>query len=146
MAKTIFQKLRRTLFSSFELQKESGWANSIIDDYLNINDNFTIISKALDDVIFGKQTTATVTESPYNVLISDVIIWVDATAGMIIIILPPAALLPGKTCFVEKKDDSINVVRIMAQDGEDVNGDPYFDLLMQWESVSPSSTGTGWRI
>ncbi len=82
----------------------------------------------------------------YEIQPFDDIIWVDATAGLVTITLPPAADLPGKTYVIEKIDETDNEVRVMAQTGETVNGDPYFDLLEQWESVDPTSTGTGYYI
>ncbi|MCP4365425.1 MAG: hypothetical protein GY800_09035 [Planctomycetes bacterium] len=71
---------------------------------------------------------------------------VDASAGHVVMTLPDAAKYKGKMLIFQKIDLTNNYVRIQAQGTDDVNEDPYFDLLMQYESVNPISIGTGWLI
>lgn len=100
--------------------------------------------KSFDDVKLKKANTVTVV-ADYTVLEINEIIWVDASAGPVIITLFPSATIQGQEFIVEKIDDTTNAVTV-AGDGETVNGDPSFDLLLQYESVQPRSTGAGYLI
>ena len=81
----------------------------------------------------------------YQVSIEDETLWVDASSGPVVITLYPSTEIVGQTFIVEKIDDSDNYVRV-AGDSETINGDAYFDLLMQYESIKPTSTGSGYLI
>ncbi len=143
---TTYQKLKRKLFTSFELTAESNWSGSIIDDYLNISDNFGLIANTIDEIINGKQTTTgPITETPYTIKLRDVVIWVDASDGDKVVYLNEAVLLLGKMCTVQKIDTTKNKVRIYPTGTDLLNGLEYFDLLMQWEYLSPIAYETGWR-
>lgn len=101
--------------------------------------------KSFDDVILKKRNVVTVSID-YTVLEINEIIWVDASAGPVIITLFPAATIQGQEFIVEKIDTSDNYVRVAGDGVETVNGDPYFDLLLQYESVQPRSTGSNYLI
>ena len=97
------------------------------------------------DIMYRNRLNRTVT-ADYTATLGDEIIWVDASAGMVTITLYPSATIAGREFIIEKIDTSANVVRIAGNGIETVNGDPYFDLLLQYESVNPRSTGSEYII
>lgn len=101
--------------------------------------------KSFDDVKLKKARTVTVSID-YAVLLLDEVIWVDATLGDVIITLYPAATIQGQEFIIEKIDSSTNKVTVAGNGSETVNGDPSFDLLLQYESVQPRSTGSNYLI
>lgn len=101
--------------------------------------------KSFDDVKLKKARTVTVS-SDYSVLLLDEIIWVDASGGPVTVTLYPSASIQGQEFIVEKIDATFNEVTVAGSGSEKVNGDPSFDLLLQYESVQPRSTGTGYLI
>lgn len=113
----------------------------ILDDEGDLKDS----GYSFDDVKLKKSQTRTVT-SDYQVVISDEIIWVDASSGAITITMISATDITGQTFIIEKIDSSNNAVTIAGNGSETINGDPSFDLLLQYESVEPTSTGTGFLI
>ncbi len=101
--------------------------------------------KSFDDVILKKRSTRTVVND-HTVVILDEIIWVDASGGPVTVTLYPSATITGQEFIIEKIDSTDNVVTVTGDGVETVNGDPDFDLLLQYESIQPTSTGTGWLI
>lgn len=101
--------------------------------------------KSFNDVLLKKRATKTVT-TDYSVLLLDEVIWVDATAENVTITLYPSADINGQEFIIEKIDSTTNTVTVAAQGSDTVNGDPSFDLLLQYESVQPRSTGAGYLI
>lgn len=121
---------------------EGGAENNIVtlDSVGNIQDS----GKSFSDVVLKKRSSITV-DSDYEVLVADEIIWVDASAGPTLITLYPSLTIAGQTFIIEKIDSTDNYVRV-AGDSETINDDSYFDLLLQYESVEPTSTGDGYLI
>lgn len=113
----------------------------VFDDEGGLKDS----GKSFDDVQLKKQQTRTVTGN-YTVVVSDVIIWVDASGGPVTVTLLSAAGITGQDMIIEKIDSTFNEVTVAADGSETINGDPSFDLLLQYESIQPTSTGAGWLI
>jgi hypothetical protein len=101
--------------------------------------------KSFDDIILKKRRTIT-TSVDYEVLEIDEIIWVDASAGDVTVTLYSSATVQGQEFIVEKIDSTTNKVIVAGSGSDTVNGDPTFDLLLQYESVQPRSTGAGYLI
>lgn len=101
--------------------------------------------KSFDDVKLKKARVVTVSVD-YEALEIDEIIWVDASAGDVTITLYPSATIQGQEFIVEKIDTTFNKVIVAGAGSDTVNGDPSFDLLLQYESVQPRSTGAGYLI
>lgn len=126
-------------------------ANKVVG---GVEDNIVILKadgdiqdsgKSFNDVLLKKRATKTVT-SNYSVFLLDEVIWVDATAGNVTITLYQSAEIKGQEFIIEKIDNTTNTVTVAAQGTDTVNGGPSFDLLLQYESVQPRSTGTGYLI
>lgn len=113
----------------------------VLDDGGDLKDG----GKSFDDIKLKKSSTRTVTNN-YQVLITDEIIWVDTTAGDLTITMISAVGITGQTFTIEKIDDTDNKVIIVGSRAELINSDASFDLLLQYESVKPTSTGTGFLI
>lgn len=101
--------------------------------------------KSFTDVQLKKRQAVTIT-ADYEATILDEIIWVNDTAGDVRVTLPPSATIKGQTFIVEKISDTTNKSIVAATGTETINGDPSFDLLLQYESVEPTSTGAGYLI
>lgn len=101
--------------------------------------------KSFNDVLLKKRAAQTIFVD-YELVLLDEVIWVDATAGNVTITLYPSADIKGQEFIIEKIDSTTNTVTVAAQGSDTVNGDPSFDLLLQYESVQPRSTGTGYLI
>lgn len=84
--------------------------------------------------------------SPYQIELTDEIIWVDATDGPTELLLLSAVNIDGQTYSIEKIDETSNIVKTTTSGSETINGDSSFDLLYQYESIKPTSTGSGWLI
>ncbi len=69
-------------------------------------------------------------------------IQVNAAGGPVSITLPAAATTPGALIDVSKIDASANAVTVVGT----INGVANFDLLLQDESITLVSDGTGFRI
>ncbi len=113
-----------------------GWRRNVRG---GISTNTTIIS----GIIARNVTHRTITSS-YIVLVTDKMIWVDATAGDITVTLPSAVDNSGYEWIIEKIDSSVNKVIIATADT--INGDTSFNLLAQYESARPQSDGTVYWI
>lgn len=101
--------------------------------------------KSFTDVQSKKRQAVTIT-ADYEPTFLDEIIWVDDTAGDVVVTLPPSATIKGQAFTIEKISDTTNKVTVAATGVETINGDPSFDLLLQYESVEPTSTGAGYLI
>lgn len=101
--------------------------------------------KSFDDVKLKKARTVT-TSVDYEALEIDEVIWVDASLGDVTITLYPSATIQGQEFIVEKIDSTFNKVIVAGSGSDTVNGGPTFDLLLQYESVQPRSTGAGYLI
>ncbi len=101
--------------------------------------------KSFTGVQLKKREAVTIT-SDYEPTFLDEIIWVDDTAGDVKVTLPPSATIKGQTFTIEKISDTTNKSTVAATGAETINGDPSFDLLLQYESVEPTSTGAGYLI
>lgn len=117
----------------------------IFDDEGGLEDS----GLSFDDVKLKKSTTKTV-ETDYTILISDEVIWVDASSGIITItlttVLEALGVDSGQTFKIEKIDSTDNKVIIEGDDSETINGELTFELLLQYESVEPTAAPTEWLI
>lgn len=154
--------LKRRIPRTDNLRERDGWRRGQDDDnFLKANkviggteNNIVTLTSdgdiqdsglSFDDVKLKKARVVTVT-ADYTVLELDEVIWVDASAGDVTITLFPAATIQGQEFIVEKIDSTTNKVIVAGDGSETVNGDPSFDLLLQYESVQPRSTGSNYLI
>jgi hypothetical protein len=57
MAETVTQNLRGLILSAAELrQLHSDWSDAMIEDYLNLFNNFTLLSETIDDIVAPADT------------------------------------------------------------------------------------------
>jgi len=71
-------------------------------------------------------------------------IWATAGASGITIDLPPAS--SNAYINIIKIDSNIGFVNVVADGVQLINGEPNFELKLQYESISLSSDGTQWII
>ncbi len=97
----------------------------------------------------GSLALTTTTSNSYNVLTTDDVIHCDAssiTSPRQNIILYTAVGNTGKRVYLKKTDSSPKIVEIDGINAELVDGNSYFPLTDQWQSLTLISTGTGWDI
>lgn len=97
----------------------------------------------------GSLTLTTVVSNSYNVLTTNDVIHCDAS-GIVSprqnIILYTAVGNTGKRVYLKKIDSSPKIVEVDGLNAELVDGNSYFPLTDQWQSLTLISTGTGWDI
>ena len=92
---------------------------------------------ALEPVIVNTSTNSILINKNY-------LVSADASSGSITITLPTASYGSGKTCTVTKTDSSSNIVTI--DSASLIAGESFFDLLLQYESLTLFSNGTEWIV
>lgn len=92
--------------------------------------------------------SVTVTSTSYNAVIGTPVILVDAeTAGdNVTITLPAVADAVNMMFYIKKLDQTNKYVRVDGNGGELIDGDTYFDLELQHESIRVYSNGSFWSI
>lgn len=83
---------------------------------------------------FGAQGTRTINSSQ-DQLPTDRIIDVDASGGDVDFTLLAFADIPNQSLYVQKIDSSANVVNVICQAGDTINGQPVITLSRQWDPV-----------
>ena len=73
-------------------------------------------------------------------------ILVNANAGSVVITLPSAVLLTGKTFTIKKIDGSGNSVTAMPSSGQTIDGGVDFLLPAAWRYITVQSDGLNWFI
>jgi hypothetical protein len=74
------------------------------------------------------------------------VVKVDATAGAVLVALPPAAASANRMLIFKKIDASANAVTIDPDAAETIDGAATAALAAQWNSLRIVSDGTGWLI
>jgi len=151
--------LRGLVLSAAEIREmtkrssDTAWPDALIEDYLTQLENSIILSETIDSIESGGTllNVTRVASTPYMILSTDAILLVDATGGNIVVTLPTAIGIEGKTYIIEKIDDTTNIVTVDGNGAETINSDSQFDLLCQYESVEPtailfSDFSTNWMI
>ena len=96
---------------------------------------------------FKSITTA---DSPYTLTTSDYIVKVSANTGDVLISLPAAAkgLVGGRSSKFEihRADNTGHAVNLLGGGSELINGDASQSLVLQYDSVTVASDGTGWIV
>jgi hypothetical protein len=82
----------------------------------------------------------------FTVSIDEYLSRVDATAGLVVATLPPAATSADVVVNVKKIDSSANHVRIDGNGAELIDDSETFDLILQGESLQMQCNGTGWAV
>lgn len=75
---------------------------------------------------------------------NDTLIIADATAGDIVVSLPPAATKQGLEVIVKKISSPPRIVTVQANGAEEIDGAPNVSLTVQYEAVHLVSDGTAW--
>jgi hypothetical protein len=94
-------------------------------------------------------TITTTTSNSYNILTTNDVIHCDAsgiTSPRQNIILYTAVGNTGKRVYIKKIDSTPKIVEVDGINAELVDGNSYFPLTDQWQSLTLISTGTGWDI
>ena len=81
-----------------------------------------------------------------NVVSGDYLIIADATGGAITMVLPPAALVPGRIYAFKRINSGANAVVVDPSGAETIDGAATYTLSAQWNSVTIMSNGTAWFI
>jgi hypothetical protein len=72
------------------------------------------------------------------------IVGVDAAAGAVTCTLMPVANWTDRTIRVKKIDSTANLVKIVAQSGETIDGTATVAISTQWTCLQLVSTGSAW--
>lgn len=90
--------------------------------------------------INGYDADVTPTQNDYTSVI-------DATAGAVVVNLPPSVANPGRILIIKKGDPSANAVTITPFAADTIDGSGTFALTVENESVSIQSDGNGtWHV
>jgi hypothetical protein len=81
-----------------------------------------------------------------NVVSGDYLIIADATAGVITMTLPPAALVPGRIYAFKRINSGGNAVIVDGYAAETIDGAATHTLTPQWNSLTIMSNGVEWFI
>lgn len=84
--------------------------------------------------------------TPYNALLADEVILVDASGGAVVVNLPLVATLTGKHYYIKKTDSSTNTVTIQEAGGSLIDGVATKVLRTLYEVVHIISNGTSFSI
>ena len=106
----------------------------------------TVSASAL--VVNGSTATAIKTKtSDYSLTVSDSIILVDATSGVVTITLPLASSAMGRQYTVKKLNASANSVKIISSGSDVIDGQTEVDLFSRYQYILLASDGTtNWNI
>lgn len=93
-------------------------------------------------------STLTVTDvtNTYVVLLTDAVIFCDASGGAFSVSLPTAAGNDGKRYYIKKTDSSANAVTIDADGSETIDDSLAAIIDRQYDSLTLVSDGTEWWI
>lgn len=96
---------------------------------------------------FGFQnTSADLTIAPFPSTVVFFSLFVDATAGARVEVMPLAAGFSGKVVNVKKKDASVNPVTVFGNGAELIDGFQSWPLNAQGQALQMQSDGVGWQI
>lgn len=70
----------------------------------------------------------------------------DASGGDVVVNLPPAAEVPGRSQFAKKIDGGGNFVQFLPQGGETIDGGGDLKLLVQYDGAWIYSDGATWHV
>lgn len=93
----------------------------------------------------SKHNTATKTTT-YNILATDYTLRADATAAPFTLTLPDAVVNMGRLYHVKKVDATSNTVTVDTTSSQLIDGSLSVPLLVQYQSLTFQSNGTGWDI
>lgn len=74
------------------------------------------------------------------------VVTANASAGAVSCTLPPAADWYDRTIRIKKMDGSGNLVKVLAQSGETIDGTATVGISVQYTCLQLMSTGTAWVI
>ncbi len=96
----------------------------------------------------GSLTTSirTISAAAYSVNSSDATIRANAIGGAIVITLMAASAAFGKVITIKKVDASANMVTIMPQSGDTIDGVTSLGISNQESSFTIQSNGVSWDI
>jgi hypothetical protein len=131
------REIHRWLVLVFKALDFSSIAWGLID--FTGSDLVDIETRNHNDLQFTRKTKT----ADYTIISTDDTVFGDATAGMVTITLPTAVGAEGPHTII-KIDDTLNVVRVAAQPGEQVAQGSFFDLEWQQEAIEVTSDGSEW--
>lgn len=82
----------------------------------------------------------------YSALVTDDVIFADASGGSFTITLPAAAVSTDVRLDIKKIDSSGGVVTVDGSDAETIDGQLTQLLTAQWSSITVVCNGTAWFI
>jgi hypothetical protein len=94
----------------------------------------------------GGPVPVSVKTSSYSVLTTDCFLAADATTGTLTFTLPTASGNTGRIFYMKKIDSSANAMVIQGNGGDLIDGLSTVSTMVQYESFSIISTGTGWYL
>jgi hypothetical protein len=80
----------------------------------------------------------------YTVEGKDLGILVDASSASVDVYLPPSAYAEFRVLFIKKIDDSVNLVDVVPDGVEEIDGSSPVSLSSQWDSLLIVSSGSSW--
>ena len=111
---------------------------------------FKITAETLNTYIVTKSTTQkglTFADSPYSILLTDDIIYVDCTNGVVVTRLPPLVSTRRLPYFITKIDSSSNDVQVQGDGSELVGGLNMQAIGMQYNTlITQNRFGLEWII
>ena len=82
----------------------------------------------------------------YTIEGKDLGVLVDATAASVDVYLPPASSAEYRVLFIKKIDVSVNVVDVVPDGVEEIEGSSPVSLPNQWDSLLIVSDGSYWYM
>ncbi len=117
------------------------------------DDGFNVISSNWEpvsgrwlrlDSFLASTSYRTTTGTPVNLLITDYVLLVDATAGTVTLNLLAAATVPGRSFRIKKIDSTFNPVNVTRAGSDTIDGQTVYSMFQQYQSVDIFSNATNW--
>jgi len=84
--------------------------------------------------------------SSYKLAFSDHIVLADSTSGVVTITLPTAKGIKGQQYIVKRTSAGKNLVKILPNGSETIDGGTAYSLGWQYHSVGVISDGSNWMV
>ena len=105
-----------------------------------LTDAFRALSQFVNSRSFAVRTTTS------DVVASEDVMLVDASAAAVTVTLLPAANWDDKSIAIKKLDGGSNAVKIVAQSGETIDGTQTKSIVSQYAVLRLASNGFRWHV
>lgn len=116
------------------------------DLFAIVDDSATETKKITRANAFKRLVNPTAKVANYSLLSTDEVVSMDASGGARSFFLPAVSGLQGKSYMLRKADSSSNIVSIVPDGSETINGSASYPLYNQFESVEVICDSVGWIL